>query len=80
MQAAVEGLTDVLRLEMVEHGVSVSALEPAYVATPIFGKITQVGGRGPSGTQIAGSHCDTRGYGLLDAYVWWALWWCAGAP
>jgi hypothetical protein len=38
----VEGLSDVLRVEMSEFDVSVSVIEPAYVATTIFSKITKV--------------------------------------
>jgi hypothetical protein len=32
----------VLRVEMSEFDVSVSVIEPAYVATSIFGKVTKV--------------------------------------
>lgn len=38
-KSAVESLADALRQELYPHGVSVSLVEPGFVATPILGKI-----------------------------------------
>lgn len=38
-KSAVESLADALRQELYSHGVSVSLVEPGFVATPILGKV-----------------------------------------